>query len=708
MTSPLAQARAETYLGKTVADRFRLSALQTAGRAVATFSAEAGDGSPVQVRLLYGDLLGSELDQRFARESQHWPSLRHPHVQPIVAAGTDAALGVRFVASAASKGRDLEHVLAELGALDPAVAVRIAVQVAQAVEAGHRVGLLHRGVRPSSVLLEPEAGDELSIRVRDFGTYRATPPSGGSAADEADNLLDAPDYVAPEQLRDPEKVDERADVFSVGGVLYEMLCGSPPFGHLEEVSDVVTAILTDEAPHLQDRAPWVEPELARVVHRALSYDPNRRYATCEELCSALRRFTRGSEAIAHAELATVSHEVRAKAAQRIDLDAPKSVARPSLVTDGDDLALVGRRIDGKYRVLRLLGRGGMGSVYEVEGPAQEKLAAKVISRGMSGDNPAMLMRFAREAKAASAITSPNVVKTLDAGSDEELALPYIIMELLHGTDLSELLKTQGALDPQLAVRLCLQAARGIAAAHARHVVHRDIKPANLFLEIEANPQREVIVKVCDFGVAKRKRAEEGGRSQHSQFSLTRTGGMLGSPMYMAPEQARNAKSVDERADIWSLSVVLWEALTGDRLWGHQTSLGELIVSICTEPIRRLEELAPWVPPDLARLVHKGLERDIAQRTPNIHSLIAGLELFSGGSDRVTAEQLVGLTNERKAELTRRASSPGERPGSRPTRPRLRGSAPTPVPAVASSSRGWLVGLLLIVALGAAAAVVLLR
>ncbi len=132
---------------------------------------------------------------------------------------------------------------------------------------------------------------------------------------------------------------------------------------------------------------------------------------------------------------------------------------------------------------------------------------------MAGDNPAALMRFAREAKAASTITSPNVCRTLDAGSDDKLGLPYIIMEFLDGTDLSAVLKSRGALDPQVAVRLALQGASGIAAAHARHVVHRDIKPANLFLEIDSKT-RSVTVKVCDFGVAKRKRSED-GHSKHS-------------------------------------------------------------------------------------------------------------------------------------------------------------------------------------------------
>jgi serine/threonine protein kinase len=186
------------------------------------------------------------------------------------------------------------------------------------------------------------------------------------------------------------------------------------------------------------------------------------------------------------------------------------------------------------------------------------------------------------------------------------------------------------------------------------VVHRDIKPANLFLQVGENTG-EVTVKVCDFGVAKRTRID-GRTGRTSGLSLTRTGGMIGSPMYMAPEQARNAKDVDERADVWSLAIVTWEALAGARLWGQQTSLAELIVAICADPMRRLEEAAPWIPPDLARVVHKGLERDLTQRTPSMHAFIAGLELFAGGSDRVTADQLVGLTPEHRAVLAQRAKS----------------------------------------------------
>jgi serine/threonine protein kinase len=320
----------------------------------------------------------------------------------------------------------------------------------------------------------------------------------------------------------------------------------------------------------------------------------------------------------------------------------------------DELGLVNQKLDGRYLVKRLIGKGGMGAVYEVEADGGERLAAKVVSAGVQGANPSTLQRFAREAKASSAISSLNVVRTMDAGCDDRLGFPYIIMEMLHGLDLSTVMKREGALPSEVAVRLVVQAARGVAAAHARGVVHRDIKPANLFLNQDPRSS-EITVKVCDFGVAKRVGSFGISSGGLSQYSLTRSGGMVGSPMYMSPEQARNAKAVDERTDVWSLSVVLWEALSGQRLWGGQSSLGELIVAICTEPIQRLEIAAPWVARDLARVVMRGLERDLGKRIPNVKALIESIEIFGGNSDRLVMSQIAGLTEEQRGELTLRVN-----------------------------------------------------
>jgi serine/threonine-protein kinase len=346
----------------------------------------------------------------------------------------------------------------------------------------------------------------------------------------------------------------------------------------------------------------------------------------------------------------VSAETRAHTAERAEIDAielletdAEAETEPALgigIANEDKLALSGKLLNDRYRVIRLIGRGGMGSVYEVVDKSGHKLAAKVVSAGMAGASPTAMERFAREARAASTIKSTNVVSTIDTGSDERLGMPFIIMELLHGVELSTVLKKEGALDPQVCVRLLLQAASGVADAHSAGVVHRDIKPANLFLHV-AEPDGAVTVKVCDFGVAKRTRTNDAAASH---LSLTRTGGMIGSPMYMSPEQAKNAKAVDARTDVWSLSVVLWEALSGQRMWGAPNSLGELIVAICTEPIPELSVIAPWIPSDLARVVHRGLERDPALRPNTVRAFIAALSPFSGGSDRVQEAELVALSD----------------------------------------------------------------
>lgn len=641
------EERAKSYLGKLVAERYRLTSLLGLGGMSAVFRAEDLEGKPFALKLLYPELLDGEGAQRFTRESKLVIGLSHPHVVSTLDAGRDEALG-HFLVMPLLEGRDLDSVLAEHGALAPDSAVRVILQAARGLSAAHRIGVVHRDVKPGNLILDRE-GDEVIVKVCDFGIAKRLGFTGEESLTATGAQLGTPDYAAPEQLKNAKEADERADVWGLGATLYQMLCGVAPFSHIESVADLIVAICSEDVPHIQDRAPWIEAGLARAVHRALNRDPNLRPATVEDLADRLRRFSGGDELLDAARITRVSPEVRQRVESRADLALSIAAApTPPGATDTDPLGLVGQRLSGRYLVKRCIGRGGMGSVYEVEDANGARLAAKVVSAGMANASATALERFAREARTASDISSPNVARTIDTGSDEALGMPYIIMELLHGTELGAVLKKEGALEPQVAVRLVLQGAAGVAAAHARGVVHRDIKPANLFLQIDEKSQ-EVTVKVCDFGVAKRTRVTEANNAA-SQLSLTRTGGMLGSPMYMSPEQARDAKAVDERTDVWSLSVVLWEALSGQRLWGGQTSLGELIVAICTEPIPLLDAVASWVPRDLARVVHRGLERDPSLRPASVRALIESLSVFTGGTDRVQRAQLVTITEAQRGAL----------------------------------------------------------
>ena len=650
--SDTAEERALALVGKTLGEGYRLDALIGQGSMGAVYRATSVTGAELAVKTLSAEIMGEQTSQRFLRESELVRRLKHPHVVRTIDSGVDQETGLMFLVMPLLKGRDLDKVLEELGALEPETAVRIALQAARGLSAAHRIGIIHRDVKPGNLILDEE-DDEIVVRVCDFGIAKQM--GGESELTTTGSQLGTPDYVSPEQLKSSKHVDERTDVWSLGATLYQMLCGAAPYAHIESVFDLIAAIVIEDVPHLQDRGPWIDASLSLIVHKALQRDPNQRWATLEDMADALRPFSGGDELLDAARIRSVTVDRRRTVAPRADLkDAPTQTSLPPApLVEMDELGLINQSLDGRYLVKRLIGKGGMGNVYEVEANGGERLAAKVVSAGVQGATPSTLQRFAREAKSSSAISSLNVVRTIDAGCDDKLGFPYIIMELLNGVDLSGVMKREGALPPEIAVRLVLQAARGVAAAHARGVVHRDIKPANLFLQQDAKSS-EITVKVCDFGVAKRV-SGMGISSGASHYSLTRSGGMLGSPMYMSPEQARNAKAVNERTDVWSLSVVLWEALSGQRLWGGQTSLGELIVAICTQPVQRLEAVAPWVPHELSRVVHRGLERDPEKRTPSVRALLEQLDVFAGGSDRVVMAQLHGLTEEQRGELTLKVS-----------------------------------------------------
>ncbi len=303
----------------------------------------------------------------------------------------------------------------------------------------------------------------------------------------------------------------------------------------------------------------------------------------------------------------------------------------------DDPAL-GRRIADRYRLLRVLGRGGMGAVYEAATEDGRAFAVKIVRPDVPL-RPDGLRRFARESRAAQQIEHPHVARVVDSGTDEGLGLPFLVMERLEGRDLREVLRDVGPLEPSCAAWLFVQACEGLAAAHERGVVHRDIKPANLFLQEAENG--EIVLKLCDFGVAKQATLpEESGE-------LTKSDGILGSPMYMSPEQSRNPRSVDHRSDVFSLGVTLYETLTGRRPWEGVTA-GDLLVAVCTTDPPPLASLAPWIPPAFAAAVHKALARDAKERFATAEAFAAALRPFVEPS--AAGRRLTGITADQRRRV----------------------------------------------------------
>ncbi len=307
--------------------------------------------------------------------------------------------------------------------------------------------------------------------------------------------------------------------------------------------------------------------------------------------------------------------------------------------------LIDHVIGGKYRITELIGQGGMGTVFEaVHTGTGARVAIKLI---VSNDiKEEVFVRFQREARAAGTIDSQHIVKIFDMGTDERSGSPYMVMERLVGEDLSQLMRRVGPLAPEVALSIVAQAALGLGKAHEAGVVHRDVKPANLFLH-DGGDSGEVVVKILDFGIAKvlmdvMQRSEEGG--------LTRTGSMLGSPHYMSPEQAQGLRTIDRRSDIWSLGVVLYKMLTGQTPHAHLQTLGQVILAICSTPARPVQELAPWVPPEVAMIVHRALQPDPAQRWQSAYEMYRAMEPFVAQLAKFRRLDIIPLSSTQRARI----------------------------------------------------------
>jgi serine/threonine-protein kinase len=277
----------------------------------------------------------------------------------------------------------------------------------------------------------------------------------------------------------------------------------------------------------------------------------------------------------------------------------------------------GQIIGGKYRIDGELGRGGMGAVYGATHTVSGKqVALKWMLRPASDERARQ--RFMREARAAARVDHPNVVDVYDLGEEGEAG--FLVMELLHGESLRARL-ARGRLVPAVAVELLLPALRGVAAAHRHGVIHRDLKPDNVFLC--RSPEGEAReAKILDFGVSAITAPEH-----EAQTTLTKDGTLLGTPMYMSPEQLESSKDIDARTDVYALGVILYEALTGARPFAGD-SYSALVLAIANSQPKPLRELCPEIPEGLERVVLRAMHRDKAERLPSVEALIAALSPFA--------------------------------------------------------------------------------
>jgi serine/threonine-protein kinase len=299
------------------------------------------------------------------------------------------------------------------------------------------------------------------------------------------------------------------------------------------------------------------------------------------------------------------------------------------VTDGGSRHPIrpGDVVADKYRVDRVLGEGGMGIVVAATHEhLDQRVALKFLLPAMAA-NPEIVQRFVREARAAVRIHSEHVARVLDVGTYD--GSPFMVMEYLEGGDLAQVLAERGELPVGDAVGYLLEACEAIAEAHSLGIVHRDLKPANLYLARRSGGKPSV--KVLDFGISK-------APATGTEANLTRTSALMGSPSYMSPEQLVSAASVDFRADIWALGVVLYEMLTRQLPFTAQ-SMPELVGTILQQTPAPIVSLRQGVPVGLQSVVDRCLQKDPAQRFANIAELARALLPFGPSRSEDSVERI---------------------------------------------------------------------
>jgi serine/threonine protein kinase len=312
---------------------------------------------------------------------------------------------------------------------------------------------------------------------------------------------------------------------------------------------------------------------------------------------------------------------------------PSEMSLASLPRAGDVIA-------GKYRVESIIGKGGMGVVLGAMDTSLGRPVAIKFLAPSNARNPDAAARFVREAQAAASLQSEHVVRVFEVGT---LQLPngangangasYIVMELLVGRDLGQLLATRGPLSFEEAADYVIEACEAIGEAHVKGIVHRDLKPQNLFLA--TLPDGSPSVKVLDFGIS--KAASEGA------VSLTSTDTVMGTPLYMSPEQVRSLKHVDLRSDIWSLGAILFELLTGSPVF-DATTASALCAMIAMDPPTPLRAKRADAPPELEAVIQRCLHKDPAGRFQNAFAFTEALAPFASQRGRLSSARVGRVVN----------------------------------------------------------------
>jgi serine/threonine protein kinase len=506
-----------------------------------------------------------EAKARFLREGRSVAALKHKNICVIyeIAESDPDQL---FIAMEYYQGETLREKLKN-GPLELGKAINIAYQTTLGLAEAHKQGMFHRDVKPGNIMIT----DDDEIKILDFGLAK---PLSGTKITKTGVAMGTAAYMSPEQI-EGEKIDTRTDIWSLGVMMYEMLLGYLPFEGKSD-PEMVYAILNEEPKSFPPNRKDIPVDFISMINKCLIKDPDQRYHSISEIMDFLKM-----------------HD---------------TVSKTSRVLGSlDDDPLIGKSIDN-YRIMKKIGRGGMGSVYRAMDVSLEKIVAIKSMHSVYDMDEEFIKHFMSEAKALAKLENTHIVhvyalRTTDEGT-------FIVMEYVDGTNLDQIIKEKGSIPWQMAVGYCRQMLRALHHAHKANVIHRDIKPSNVLVA------KNGILKLTDFGLAKIKK--------HSGVS-TKTKFAAGTLYYMSPEQVRDPGTVDVRSDIYSLGMTFYEMLMGKVPFSDISSEFNVQKAILEDTFPEPAQLIADIPVQFSDIIMKAINKNPEDRYQSVLEILENMD-----------------------------------------------------------------------------------
>lgn len=577
----------------TLLDEFRIEELIGKGAVGRVYRALwTSQNKPVALKVLEdGICTPDDIRLRFLKEADLVQSFKHPHIVPVYKSGRQEDL--HFIAMKLIRGSTLQAALA------PEQPVREALywveQIASALAFVHAREVVHRDIKPSNILVE-----ENFAYLTDFGLARLLEASTVTAATA---MMGTPLYMSPEQVR-REPVAPASDVFSMGIVLYALCTGIHPFTRrpaddpgtsspheLVSTLDRIARCEFDPVPNLE---PQVPDALIEIIMNCLQSDPDRRYRDADKLHEDLAEANRlkGIEAFDRYRRGRTK-QVRASTRMSTATPAPRrhdeAPPEPALMKLG------------KFRLRRLIGQGGTGKVYEAFQEDLGRVVALKVMQQRADASDSIVEQFMSEVRTAAKMSHPNILEVFETGQQDGVL--FYSMPLVQGKDLKRR-ATETPIAPRRAMEIVRDAARAVQYAHERGVIHCDLKPGNVLVDDSGH------VFIADFGLARRK-----GESVH---------GIVGTPAYMAPEQAEpGVARVGPATDVYGLGAVLYFLFTGRDPFSHGT-LEAMILAVTREEPAPPIQFNSDLPLEYQSVCRKAMAKDPSKRYASAADLAEAL------------------------------------------------------------------------------------